>query len=201
FPNIGWINFEPTGGRPAIERSSEGQRPEFAVPPPPPLPPVDETPRSLGRTLTGWATALIWPVGLIILVSIALLAWNRYDGWQLRRLSPVGTIETLRQRLYRHGQRLGAPVVTGDTPYQFSASLIKLVEYLAMRSRWVKFIQPAGQEIEQLITLFVRTAYSPRQADLAEQTRAIETWSRLRRRLWLAWLVSWLKIATRTKSL
>jgi hypothetical protein len=92
----------------------------------------------------------------------------------------------LYQRLYRHGRRLGVPMWSGNTPYEFATSLAERVSDLAKDRRWGGALIPAVHEVRWLTDLYVRTCYSPHHPDIADQVQAIKTWQRLHRRLWLA---------------
>lgn len=182
FPEYGWINFEPTSGRPVINRSTEAAveeaNAEFPAMEPlaPPSPAVEI-----------WTGVYVGGgLGLLLLGSAA---WLMVDGWRLRRLAPVATIGTVYERLGSHGQRLEAPHWAGDTPYEFATSLTRRLEVLA-QGRWQKFLSPAATEVRSLTDLYVQTAYSPHAPGLDDQRQTIQVWQRLRGRLWLAWLIT-----------
>ena len=179
FPGYGWINFEPTGGRPALDRLADA--------PPPVQPDVPPSPAAGEETrdrLSGWWLSL--PGGLA-LMALVVLGWTVADGWRLHRLSPAATVTRLYRRLYRHGKRLVPPTRLGDTPHEFAVALAGRLAGLAGRGRWASWLSPAAQEIQRLTHLYVQTLYSPHPPDRSAQIQAIQTWRRLRRRLWLAW--------------
>jgi hypothetical protein len=97
-------------------------------------------------------------------------------------------VATLYKRLQHYGQRLAVPTWTGDTPYEFAASLSEQFNTLTQEKPWEAVLALANQELRWLTSLYVRTTYSAHRPDSAEQAQAIRTWQRLRRRLWLAWL-------------
>lgn len=184
FADYGWVEFEPTVNRPPIERPAEivpVESPDLEAAP---------EPVSVGWVAPGWPWWLGLPAGLA-LMALGGLAWSVADGWRLQRLSPPAAVAMLYQRLYRHGRRLAAPVRAGDTPYELAASLAGRVADLAQENRWGAQFAPAAQELCWLTDLYVRGIYSPHPLEAADQAQAIQTWQRLRRRLWLAWI--WLK--------
>jgi transglutaminase-like putative cysteine protease len=180
FPEYGWINFEPTGGRPALERSSEPDGsnglPEAALPPAAP---------TVSDELSRWGLGLAG--GLVLLVG-AGLGGLALDSWRLRRASPAQTVTTLYKRLQRHGQRLTGPGTVGETPYEFAASLAERIITLSHESRWAGIFEAAPSEVRGLTELYVKTLFGPHPPDSETQKQAIRTWLRLRRRLWLLWL-------------
>jgi transglutaminase-like putative cysteine protease len=182
FPNYGWIEFEPTAARPVIDRSTPVDSPDFTAQPLPPLEPAE--PEILEWASSWWFLVLAGP----LLVLVSLSAWLLADRWRLGRLSPTAAVALLYERLRRHGQRLAVPAWGGETPYEFTEALSGRVETLAREKRWRALLTPAVRELRWLADLYVRTSYSPHPPDSTEQSRAIQTWQRLRQRLWLAWL-------------
>ncbi len=185
FPDYGWIEFEPTAARQVFDRSAEAIPPDLSES----LPALSDPATTLrdGAGQIGWLLLLGGGAFLVI----GGLAWSAADGWRLRRLTPVVAVATLYQRLRRHGQRLAVPTWTGDTPYEFAASLAERVNTLAQEKRWGMVLAPAHQEVHRLTHLYVRASYSAHRLSPTEQTQAIQTWRCLRRRLWLVWLSVW----------
>jgi hypothetical protein len=181
FPGYGWIEFEPTAGRPAIERPAE------LIPTEMPAPPT----ALQSRTSSGIGPGqLLWlvPLGVLALVLLGSIGWWVADGWRLRRSSPAEVFVTLYQRLYRHGRRLKVPVHAGDTPYEFAAGLTGRLAELAQNEGAGTASPFNSQPVYWLIGLYVRGLYSPHEPEVVEKRKAIKTWQRLRQHLWLAWI-------------
>jgi transglutaminase-like putative cysteine protease len=184
FPGYGWVNFEPTGGRPAIERLTEQS---------PPIPAELEAEPDARIVYTPGVAGKFWLWGLALPGSLALLAlgslvWSAVDGWRLRRLPPAEAISLLYQRLYQHSLRLHTPLEIGHTPLEFAAALVDHVDRLVKQRHWDQLVTPAGPEVQQLAELYVQTRYSLHRPVAADQIRAIQIWRKLHRRLWLAWV-------------
>jgi len=181
FPEYGWIEFEPTAGRPAIQRLAEIAPVEI------PEPQTPLTPRASRRF---GPAQLLWLVPLAGLAFLALgsLAWWIGDSWRLRRIPPAEAIARLYQSLYRHGQRLAVPTEAGDTPYEFEAGLTERVTHLARHRRWGETSAGTCREVRWLTDLYVQGLYSPHKPDTADRSQALKRWQRLRRKLWLAWM-------------
>jgi hypothetical protein len=175
FPEYGWINFEPTGGRAALERPAETEAsiPEFDL----------HVQAEINSGTIRWWQSLV--AGLI-LVLLAGFGWWLIDSWRLRQAAPAAAVTTLYRRLYRHGRRLATTTDVGRTPYEFAAGMADRVTALPPNSRWQSMLVPARREIYRLTELYVQTCYSPHPLDRATQSDAIRTWRRLRPRLWLA---------------
>lgn len=181
FPGYGWVEFEPTGGRPPIERPAQ-------------TPPLEiSEPEVVMKSMTdGQVRAVrLVLVGLLsTLVALALGSLARWvaDGWRLRRMSPVAAVGALYQRLYRHGQRLAVPAGVGTTPYEFAAELSRRVAELAQDKHRSAVPASILQEVRWLTDLYVRGLFSPYGLNTAEKAQAIRMWQRLRRHLWLMWV-------------
>jgi hypothetical protein len=180
FPDYGWIQFEPTGGQSPIARSIDE-----IIQPAEPVPQSTE-PAPAVRVEGSWISMLALLSGLSLLFLGGYAAWLAYDGWSLKRRSPSGTVTALYQRLYRQGTRLDEEITPAYTPFEFGRRVAIQIARLAQGKRFGRLLAPAAKEVDQLAEMFASTVYSPRQARGEEQQRAIETWKRLRWRLWLA---------------
>lgn len=181
FPGYGWVEFEPTGGRPPIERSAETPSFETSVPKAP-----------LKPMAKGWVQparlGLLGLLGALVALMLGCLSWWIADGWRLRRMPPVAAVVTLYQRLYRYGQRLSVAAEVGTTPHEFATNLAGRVAELAQDERFGAVLASTVQEVRWLTDLYVRGLYSRYGLNSAEKAQAIETWQRLSRHLWLAWM-------------
>jgi hypothetical protein len=181
FPDIGWLEFEPTGGRPPIVRPAEMVSADLAHAPPPLN---SKTGKSTLFVKFGLLGVL---VGLFTL-GLAALVWWRSDSWRLWRLHPEGLAAELYRRLGRYGRQLSVPAGVGDTPYEFAEGLTARVTDLAKNRRLGETSTSTNQDVHWLIALYVRELYSPHKPTAAHRSQAIKTWRRLRGRMWLAWV-------------
>jgi hypothetical protein len=185
FPGHGWIEFEPTAGRPAIERPA-GALPD--VPAELQAPPEPITAR---RARLNWAIGLAIGGGLLALALGGLAAWWIVDAWRLRRLPPGAAVLDLYRRLYRHARWLGARSREGDTPHEFATALTVRLKELARGRRGGQRLLSAMDEIRWLAELCARSLYSRHAPKASERSEAVQRWGRLRRRLVLARLFTW----------
>jgi len=179
FPGYDWVEFEPTGGLPSIERSAEAASLEW------PEPEGSLGPTTAWRGGPGWSWRLM-ASALVVLLVLPGVVWLTVDGWRLRRMRPAAAVATLYWRLQGHGPRLGVHVQVADTPYEFAALFAGRLEGLAQQGHFGNVLAPAVQELRRLIELYVLASYSPRLPDATDRALAIQTWWKLRWRLWLA---------------
>ncbi|MGD2205836.1 MAG: DUF3488 and transglutaminase-like domain-containing protein [Anaerolineae bacterium] len=179
FDAIGWVEFEPTAGRPALTRLGSKELPRPTVPPLP------------TRSLHGWQHVpwvLAVPGGVLVLL-LAVIIWI----WRPRQLGKVAASELIRERqarFLRWGARLGQPLRDGQTPREYSAELGRMLRDRGQDSRW-SLVRTAGaeapREAEQLTDAFVRTQYSATPPSDREGWQIRDLWIQLRRHLWWLW--------------
>jgi transglutaminase-like putative cysteine protease len=184
FPGYGWIEFEPTASLPAIERPAE-LLPEIRME-------LDATPEPITarHRRVAWGRWLGISAGLLAMTVLGALVWSTADAWRARHLPPNAAVIDLYQRLYRYAPRLGASPRQGATPREFADALGSRLRQLAEGRHSAAWLDAAPREIRLLSELCTSALYSPHHTHRTEQRQAVQIWSRLRRRLWLARLVS-----------
>jgi hypothetical protein len=191
FPDYGWIEFEPTGGRPSIERAAQAPSSGISEP----TTPLE--PRGHDRFEFGEYAWRALVGGLIILLVLGA-GWWVLDGLRLRRLSPEEAIQELYRRFYRLGRRLLVSTEAGDTPHEFSAATAERIAVLVQARQSGQELDSTLHRIAELTDLYVRGRYSLSRPNAREKRKAIHSWQRLRRFLWRAWI--WHKRDGRTGS-
>ncbi len=166
YPEIGWVEFDPTGGRAAIERTEAG--PALASSETPNL----ELAQRPGISLRIDAPALAG--GALLGLVAAWLTWVMIlDPLRLGRRPPGEALLVLYQRLRRQAQHLGIDFAPGDTPYELRAAIVR---------------SPLGYIEEQarsLIDAYVLATYARGPVDRALSDRHIRAWRRLSSKLWM----------------
>jgi hypothetical protein len=183
FPDYGWIAFEPTGGLPAIDRDTTSNLPanQSSIPP-----------QSPGFNFPAWFNHLTLPRVMLIsflLGALVIITWFLIDRMLLLKHPPPVAVVSLYRRLLRQGRRLPFPLLPSQTPYEVSTGMGAELDRLLEGSPFHQVLSPGSDEIADLTEVYVQTIYSPTAPESAHQHDAIQTWSRLRWRLWLAkWL-------------
>jgi len=184
FPGVGWVPFEPTGGRPEIVRTGvQVETSGISSTPPAPFEPVwVRTARQ-----AGWGFA-----GLILLGMLGFALWNVWENWRFRKLSPDEMVAQLFVHLIPFGERLHVQTFAGATPYEYAGAFSIRLETLSERQRFLGLPQGEGRymvrEIRSLTEFFVRAAYAPEPLTEGERKEALKLWRDLRWRLWRAGL-------------
>jgi len=187
FGGIGWVEFEPTGGYPEINRSVTNL-PEAD------LGEIDRTP--LGETKPAalpYQTAVWWLLIALGATLAAVLLYSLLDSAFLLTWGTAnGTVTRLYHRLRRYQEALRAPIERGQTPYEAADALILRLNEIAARRDLAQEVLPGAEgEIHELIEMYVQAWYSPQPLTRQERQVAVVRWWVLRWRLWLArWLRS-----------
>jgi transglutaminase-like putative cysteine protease len=186
FPNYGWVDFEPTGGRARINRSGDRDNGAAALPE---LPSEFDLTEALLDQQSWWYTVPLWQLMLIGLTGLGsvvmvgfLVIWGRDQ--RLRRLPTVQLIPILENRLEYGARLLGIRVTTSATPLEFQATLLRHLEHLAERQPVLQRIIPSPADIARLVSAFVHLRYAPRPITAGEGHTCLAAWRRLRWRLW-----------------
>jgi hypothetical protein len=183
FPEYGWIIFEPTGGRPAIDRPAEPLPPDPLAGESPAIDPlVSQTkPFQLPEAVFFY----LGPVLLAILAATAVLA----DYVLLSRSRGTVLLPRVMKRIIRLAHWIGLPSNRGDTAREFTARLTGVIEEYAKDCRVQAWLQDGVGQLEEITRAYYQVLYS-RARDRGIYSPAI-AWQfvRLRLRLLILWLL------------
>jgi transglutaminase-like putative cysteine protease len=186
FPGAGWVSFEPTAGLPAINRSGQATQ---ATTPAPTL--LVVPPKNTG--FGSWNIGKYMGYLLLVVVAAPVFLWVIIDETLLRRLKPQLAAREVYRRLRRYGRVLNVPTDGGETPYEFSAALVRrILEIIVpgwMTSAGVNTIA----ESRSIISQIVEVSYRPSSAEAVVSLGIISQWNSLRWRLRLMWIMKILK--------
>jgi transglutaminase-like putative cysteine protease len=187
FPGYGWIQFEPTGGRPAIERPAE------TLPELPEDFELDFSPLVEQERFSFANGVLIFWLALILFVVVLLSAWLISD-WRLSNMTAQRQLPRLYRRLFRYGRWLRLPVDPGVTPFEFAGFLCTHLEQVATGSHWAGWMLAAGPIIRKISVAYVRITFSPSDGlspdDMVSPYDTMADYKQLRLRLWLLWVMA-----------
>ena len=163
FPQYGWIQFEPTAGRPQLARigspASSGALTRPILP--------DVEPVNPPGIEWNWQM-LFW------LLPVALLGWALFalvNNWRTRRQDPW-------QALVRWGRRSGRPMAEGETMLEYGDGL---AEYVAAHQTSEQDMgRVAARELLTLSRLVTVVRYGPEAVRSQAAERARDQWLRLR---------------------
>ena len=179
FPDIGWIEFEPTASQPEIDRSAVDEETAGAEQKPDPI--VTDL---LNRFRL--VNAIYWfsPIGIIAL--FLFLYYMIIERWQYSRLAPALAIEKIYRKLYHQGRMLAGERTSAETAHEFMQKLTGQIATLGKSKILKKYLYSAQNDIELLTKLYQGTLFSRKEFQKADTREAFRTWKHLRMRLWTA---------------
>jgi transglutaminase-like putative cysteine protease len=186
FPEIGWIEFEPTAAQPEIELPLKEEAVVGAAPDP-------ATTRLLNQFR--FETLLYWlsPVGIVLLGSLLYFIW--IERWLYLRLAPATAVEKIYRRLYRLGRPVAGERTKAETAYEFMQKLVNHIDSLRGRSRFTTYLSGTQQNIQFLTDMYQNTLFAHHTIDKRDVRTALRIWKRLRVRLYVARLHNALQYA------
>lgn len=184
FAGVGWVPFEPTGGREPITRFESEEEIQLSA----------NRQRELDR-LVPWHERVglggNWTLTismLIAMVFLSILGIALFDHFRLQNMTAIAAFSHLYQRLYRHGRRLGIHTSIENTPIEFSERLENRLAVLALGSLFGKPLQKTITQVRDFTHVYTLMRYSPLTLGMEDRGNIIRLWRSIRRRLWLAHL-------------
>jgi transglutaminase-like putative cysteine protease len=184
FPEIGWVEFEPTALLPEIERAEESA-----------LSPADQPG---GETATGLFTRLrLWRISLWSLPAVVAFAMLLYavfiDRWLILRRGPEAAIEALYRRFYRAARALAGAPTRAETSSEFLSKLSERIDSIPGPGFLAGI--PAGIKTNatRLTDLYHASLFTRRRVSKPDAITAWRIWRRLQREIFLVRLMygSW----------
>lgn len=172
FPEIGWVEFEPTGYQPEIIREET-------------LPTLveedgtkDVTRRILFELTSQRFSAFLLPVAIVVFILILYFAV--IERMLFLRLAPPTAIEILYKRLYRAGRSLAGERTRAETASEFMHKLLQQIHDVHEQLRLKGSPHKVKTDVEQLTTIYQSSLFSNHSVGVDDVKLALTTWSRLR---------------------
>jgi transglutaminase-like putative cysteine protease len=182
FAGFGWVEFEPTASQAAIDRGGDVN----ASAPPPGLPGGSS---AFSWLMDQWRSLISSLGGQILVVGLGfilfLTLWQAGEFSYLNLISSRRAISRMYTRLERAALYLLPDLPDGHTPHQLGMALelkLKGTNHRLLKS----VFSNAGNEVEQVISLFVSQVFSGHPPSNAQTRAGIRAWMLLRWRLWVA---------------
>jgi len=181
FSGVGWIEFEPTSGQPAIERGEvTGSEPTPNLPG--------------GLSALSWLklqwSILISSVGGQLITAgagmiLLILVWQLLEMGVLYLTAPQKAVILIYSRMKRGSLRLLPDLHPGYTPHQFQFALFERFrdEKVSLKRRLLLGMET---DIERIVSLFVSQVFSQHPPTKKQVNRGVRSWIRVRWRLWVA---------------
>ncbi len=182
FPEIGWIEFEPTASQPEIVRlEKEAELPVIKQP-------ATQTEKFLFKLTNTGIVYWISPFGLALLMVV--LYFTVLERIWILSQTPANAIAILYRRYYRMGRPLVGARTRAETASEFTSRLILNIEEKRGRSRRVKPPKSIKDDAQQLTNVYLLSLFSNHSIESKDASKAFDLWKRLRLQLWMARLKS-----------
>ncbi len=175
FPEIGWVEFEPTASEPEVELALSKSAVSTI------RPPESTAERLLYRFRL--EKAIYWLSPVMIVLFICVLYFTLIERWWYMHLAPSTAIEKMYRRLYRLGRPLAGEHTRAETAHEFMRKLTSGIDEIKERSRFTKLFSSTQQDVELLTDMYQDSLFSHNNIQKHEARKALNTWKRLRLRL------------------
>lgn len=174
FPEIGWVEFEPTASQPEIERPLS--RPAAID-----IPSEEAAGRLLNRFRLETLVYGLSPIAILFFACVLYFVW--IEPWRYMRLLPAMAVEKIYRQLYRLGRPLAGERSQAETASEFMEKLMTQMNTIQERSRFTAYLFRARQEVKSLTDLYQDSLFTYRLFDKNDVRTALNTWKHLRWRL------------------
>jgi transglutaminase-like putative cysteine protease len=175
FPEIGWVEFEPTASLPQIERTEMFVQIETD--------PVDE--ETVSRLLTHFRAEqiLLWSSPIVAALVVVFLYFLFIERWMVLRLPPEEAIDRLYQRFYRAGRPLAGTWTSAETSSEFLQKLTAGIHRIQKFARFKNITAGINANARLLTDIYHSTLFIEHRTQKRDAIAAWQTWQRLRRQL------------------
>jgi transglutaminase-like putative cysteine protease len=188
FEGIGWIEFEPTAGRPALEHSASAPIQVSAAP----VAIVEPIVLNLQEIAAGMLGVI---GGSLLLVALIGMTTVGLSDWRMQRMLPSAAVSVVYGQLLSHAMSIGLEPRAGDTPHEIVYRLECRLTRLAGTSQSINLSGTSGQ-LRFLADVYARAIYSSTGIDEFARREAVATWQRIRPTIWRA---RWRQLEARFK--
>ncbi len=185
FPEIGWIEFEPTASLPEIERAATEAS----------LPAVQADDPTASNLLTRFRVERIsvWGLPLLGAFLLIVLYYTFIERWVYLRLAPALAIERIYRRLYRLGRPLAGERTRAETVHEFMSKLNAAFDGFKTGPLRRRMFALAQRDVRLLTNTYHAALFRQTQLNRNEIKLALQTWRHLRLRLLYGRLILSLK--------
>lgn len=179
FPQVGWVEFEPTASQPGFQRVSTGEAPLPYVPP--------------DRTRNPWAGLAAWLAGLpvflpwaglaLLLAGLVFGAYRFVREWRDPRPRSMRQIGRVYSAMQERGLKtLRSKLYESQTPQEFTEALKQHLSANISQGKAQNILESID-DVETIAGLYQLSVFSERSPGAAEAREAARAWRRLRWRL------------------
>jgi transglutaminase-like putative cysteine protease len=178
FPEIGWIEFEPTASQPEIERLETESEIRTASEPGTPLSRFLFQLRSTG--------ILYWLSPFIIALFVVIIYFSVIERLLFMSLTPLKAVEIVYREYYRWARPLAGEPTRAETAHEFTDKLTRKLEQIGTHSRRIRSSKRLQADAQHLTDIYHSSLFSKHAAQKSDARAAFNTWRQLRWQLIVA---------------
>lgn len=179
FSGIGWVEFEPTAGQPALIR------PETGSTLPSSLEGSSEQAQPQPNIFRSIFDSFPVPLAGLVLLLLALMLFAR-QALHPQSNNPTGVIRELYRQLRLLARPLTGMAPASETMHEYTHRLSGQLESLEAKDHWSNFlIGPAQAGIITLTQIHSRSLFASDPPKWADARRALQIWANISWRLWI----------------
>ena len=175
FPEIGWVEFEPTASQPEIDRPEK----------PPSIILNSSGEQSATDLLTRFRAEkiLLWSSPILSILMAAVLYFILLERWLVLRLAPQAAIENVYQRFYQSGRPLAGVWISTETSTEFLGKVLDRVNDVMRSTRFEKLSVNASRNATALTELYHASLFVDHHVLKDDAVNAWHLWMQLRMQL------------------
>ncbi|HEU0296560.1 MAG TPA: transglutaminase domain-containing protein [Anaerolineales bacterium] len=178
FPEIGWVEFEPTGSIPEILRKEKDETDS----------PAADNDTAASRLLTRFRleqlSYVLFPLAIFLFAF--LLYFALIEPWWYMRLSPSIAIERIYRKFHHASRPLMGKRIGSETALEFAARMIDKLDERFSNSRLKRLYANTQDEIDHLTDLYYTVLFRNIRIHEKDSRTAWDAWRHIRWRLWIA---------------
>lgn len=177
FPEIGWVEFEPTASLPEIERRMDSSVAASGQ--------GDQASASAMLTRFRLERILLWASPVIIMLVSILLYFAFIERWLVLRLPPEAAIENIYRRFYLAGRPLAGAWTSAETSSEFLHKFLHGTSLFQNHGRLNRLIDSLDADATRLTEVYHDSLFTRHRTQREDAALAWMIWRRLQRRLFI----------------
>jgi len=177
FPEIGWVEFEPTASQPEIERAEEAITPIL---------PDQNNEEAASELLTRFRMEriLLWSSPALVILFAAILYFAFIERWLVLKLPPQAAIDNIYQRFYRAARPIAGAWMSAETSSEFLSKFKNNVNEVQRQTRFKNIPANANRNATALTDLYHSSLFIEHQTYKNDVIATWKIWKRLRGQLY-----------------
>lgn len=177
FPEIGWIEFEPTASLPEIDRPEE----TISIS-------EEQNNDAIASDLLArfrLERILLWTSPVLIILAAVIIYYAMIERWLYLRLTPERAIEGIYQKFYLAGRSIAGEWEHAETSLEFLYKVVNRISIIRQQPQLRPLYKKLEVNAALLTNLYHRTLFVDHQTNKIDARNAWNTWTKLRVQIYI----------------